>query len=122
MDEFFQQIAAAADHSLYFLALAGALMIPDICGALGSEDGIAHGHLYKAWAVRRSAVTASQAGICTWTVRYNTTSDAEIGVRISSRRIRRSRRKAAPRSLITLPLRGGDSRSGNRPGRAQADL
>ncbi len=49
MDEFFNQVAVAARHRLYFLALAGALMIPDLCGALDSPDGQATGTRYKAW-------------------------------------------------------------------------
>lgn len=43
------QIGWAADHGIYFLALAGALMIPDICGALEAPDGQATGSRYAAW-------------------------------------------------------------------------
>jgi len=49
MDELFRQIAWAAEDGLYFLALAGALVIPDICGALESPSGVAEGSAYKAW-------------------------------------------------------------------------
>jgi hypothetical protein len=49
MEELFGQIAIAAQNGLYWLALAGALVIPDMCGALDSEDAIAHGHQYIAW-------------------------------------------------------------------------
>ena len=34
---------------LYFLALHGALTLPDICGALESDTGTASGAKYKAW-------------------------------------------------------------------------
>src|SRR5438034_5632217 len=43
LEELFGQIAVAAQNGLYWLALAGALVIPDLCGALDSEDGIARG-------------------------------------------------------------------------------
>jgi hypothetical protein len=33
MDELLVQIAVAANNGLYFLALTGALVIPDLCGA-----------------------------------------------------------------------------------------
>jgi hypothetical protein len=49
MEELFRQIAWAADTGLYFLALTGALIIPDICGALEAADGRASGALYIAW-------------------------------------------------------------------------
>jgi len=48
-EEFFAQVAWAAQNGLYFLALAGALMIPDICGALGTPSGEATGAAYRAW-------------------------------------------------------------------------
>jgi hypothetical protein len=49
MREFFDQVAASADANLYFVALFGALSIPDICAALDSEDGRTDSIRYKAW-------------------------------------------------------------------------
>jgi len=49
VDEFFTQVGIAANNGLYFLALAGALTIPDICGALESDNGWATGAKYAAW-------------------------------------------------------------------------
>ncbi|HEX9520918.1 MAG TPA: hypothetical protein VF940_32645 [Streptosporangiaceae bacterium] len=49
MDEMIRQIRAAADAGLFYLALFGALTLPDICGALASSDGKATGSKYKAW-------------------------------------------------------------------------
>jgi hypothetical protein len=49
MDEMIRQIRAASAAGLYYLALFGALTLPDICGALASSDGKATGTKYKAW-------------------------------------------------------------------------
>lgn len=49
MDDFFDQVGRATDSGFHFLSLAGALMIPDICGALDSADGQATGSRYAAW-------------------------------------------------------------------------
>jgi hypothetical protein len=49
LDDLFAQIELAAQHNLYFLALAGALIIPDICGALDAPDGQASGQRYRDW-------------------------------------------------------------------------
>jgi len=49
MEEFIAQIRAASAAGLYYLALFGALAIPDIFGALGSENGKASGSKYKTW-------------------------------------------------------------------------
>lgn len=49
MEEFISQIRAASTAGLYYLALFGALAIPDIFGALGSENGKASGSKYKTW-------------------------------------------------------------------------
>jgi hypothetical protein len=49
MKEFISQIRAASAGGLYYLALFGALAIPDIFGALGSENGKASGPKYRAW-------------------------------------------------------------------------
>jgi len=49
MDEIVRQIRAASVAGLYYLAFFGALTLPDICGALASNDGKATGTKYKAW-------------------------------------------------------------------------
>lgn len=49
MDELFRQVVVGANAGVYFLALAGALMIPDICGALAAPDGRATGERYVDW-------------------------------------------------------------------------
>lgn len=49
MDEMIRQIRAASDVGLFYLALFGALTLPDICGALASSDGKATGPKYKSW-------------------------------------------------------------------------
>ena len=50
MEEMIRQIrAASAVADLYFLALFGALALPDICGALVSSDGRASKSKYTAW-------------------------------------------------------------------------
>jgi hypothetical protein len=49
MNEILRQIRAASATGLYFLALFCALTLPDICGALESENGQASGSKYKAW-------------------------------------------------------------------------
>lgn len=43
------QIERSLDQPFYFLSLFGALAVPDIAGALGSEDGLASGKKYAAW-------------------------------------------------------------------------
>lgn len=43
------QTRLATTSGLYFLALFGALAVPDIAGALGSDNGRATGSKYKAW-------------------------------------------------------------------------
>ena len=49
MNELIAQIRAASEIGLYYLALLGALVLPDICGALASEDGTATPAKYKDW-------------------------------------------------------------------------
>jgi hypothetical protein len=49
MDEMIRQIRAASAAGLFYLALFGALTLPDICGALASSDGKATGTKYKTW-------------------------------------------------------------------------
>lgn len=49
MKDFLEQIKAALDSNLYYLALSASLIVPDICGALESTDGLATGDKYKKW-------------------------------------------------------------------------
>ncbi|MGH9012507.1 MAG: hypothetical protein ACRDZ1_00975 [Acidimicrobiia bacterium] len=50
MNDFLDQVEAAAnDGRLYYIALLGALTVPDICGALEAKDGQATGDRFKAW-------------------------------------------------------------------------
>lgn len=49
MEELFAQIRAAANAELYYLALVGTLVLPDICGALDSDNGSASGAKYRTW-------------------------------------------------------------------------
>lgn len=49
MRDLLEQIERALDANLYFLALLGSLVIPDICGAIGSEDGTATREKYINW-------------------------------------------------------------------------
>jgi hypothetical protein len=49
VDELIQQIRLASHAGLHYLALFGALALPDICGALASDDGKATGPKYIAW-------------------------------------------------------------------------
>jgi hypothetical protein len=50
VDDYLGQVEAGADVGrLYYLALVGALVIPDMCGALESADGQATPLRYKAW-------------------------------------------------------------------------
>src|SRR3990167_10578362 len=49
MKDFLEQIEAALNSNLYYVALFTALSIPDICGALESSDGFATDEKYKKW-------------------------------------------------------------------------
>ena len=49
MAELIAQIRAAAAMGLHYLALMGALSLPDVCGALASANGKASGPKYKDW-------------------------------------------------------------------------
>jgi len=49
MKDVLDQIRAASNAGLYYVALFSALAIPDICGALESQDGTANGQRYRAW-------------------------------------------------------------------------
>jgi len=44
-----EQVESSLDSGLYYLSLFGALAIPDIAGALSSEDGEASGKKYAEW-------------------------------------------------------------------------
>jgi hypothetical protein len=47
--DFLTQIKRGLDSNLYFLVLFSVLAIPDICGAIASENGKATKDKYKAW-------------------------------------------------------------------------
>jgi hypothetical protein len=49
MDECFQQILSAAESDAFYLALFGALAVPDVCAGMEAEDGRATGERYRAW-------------------------------------------------------------------------
>jgi hypothetical protein len=49
MRDLLRQIETALDANLYYLALFGALTIPDICGAVDSDDGTANRSKYIQW-------------------------------------------------------------------------
>ena len=49
MNDFLLQIREGLNKNLYLLSLFSALAIPDICGAMSSENGEANAEKYKAW-------------------------------------------------------------------------
>jgi hypothetical protein len=49
MEMIFQEIDKALNAELYYLAIAMALTVPDICAALESPNGETSGPKYKAW-------------------------------------------------------------------------
>lgn len=49
MEELLRQIERGLQSNLYFLSIFAALSIPDICGALESNNGVAAGYKYKKW-------------------------------------------------------------------------
>jgi hypothetical protein len=49
MKELLDQIDAAKNSAVYYLALTGALTVPDIAGALAHESGKATGARYREW-------------------------------------------------------------------------
>lgn len=61
VDQLVAQVRAAANADLYYLALFGALTLPDICGALGSGNGRASGPKYKDWIQKNVPEQAGQA-------------------------------------------------------------
>jgi hypothetical protein len=63
MDEMIRQIRGAADAGLYYLALLGALTLPDICAGLAAENGKTTGPKYKAWLRQYVPVEAADADL-----------------------------------------------------------
>lgn len=55
------QVRTASEAGLYYLALFGALTLPDICGALDSENGQSSGSKYKDWVRKYVPEQASEA-------------------------------------------------------------
>jgi hypothetical protein len=49
MQDYFDQVRRAADANLYYVALAAALAIPDMCSAMETPDGKTTSALYRAW-------------------------------------------------------------------------
>lgn len=49
MYEILDQIEAALENKLYYVALFTTLMLPDICGAIDSKNGEATNRTYKKW-------------------------------------------------------------------------
>lgn len=49
MRDLLDDIDAALDAGLYFLALHATMSVPDICGALAAEDGQATGERFRRW-------------------------------------------------------------------------
>lgn len=49
MQDFFDQIRVSLNHNLYYLALFGSLAVPDICGAMSSQNGEASRNKYQEW-------------------------------------------------------------------------
>jgi hypothetical protein len=49
MRDFLEQVQGGLDCNLYYLALFAAVAIPDICGALDSDDGYATKAKYIGW-------------------------------------------------------------------------
>ncbi len=52
MDDILDQIRRASSAQLYYVALFTALALPDICGALESDDGHANKKRYIDWCDR----------------------------------------------------------------------
>lgn len=49
MEELIVELNRVAGAGFYSVALFTSLALPDICAAIESDDGVARGHLYKAW-------------------------------------------------------------------------
>lgn len=61
MEALIKQIRIASENGLFYLALYGALTLPDICGALESKNGRASGAKYKKWIRSNVAGQAEEA-------------------------------------------------------------
>jgi hypothetical protein len=61
MEEMIRQVRVASQSGLYYLALLGALGLPDICGAASSENGRASGAKYEDWLRRYVPEQAGEA-------------------------------------------------------------
>ena len=44
-----KKLKKSLNNKYYYVTIMACLAIPDICGAIGSEDGIANSNKYKAW-------------------------------------------------------------------------
>lgn len=49
MRDYLEQVTRGLDANLYYLSLAAALTIPDMCAGLESPDGLTNASKYKAW-------------------------------------------------------------------------
>ena len=49
MRELLDQVLRAADARLYYLALFGALAVPDVCASMESADGLTNASRYISW-------------------------------------------------------------------------
>ena len=64
MNDYLDQVEAGAGVAkLYYLALAGALVVPDMCGALESTDGQASSSKYKTWFDNHVAPLHNSGGV-----------------------------------------------------------
>ena len=61
MEELIRQIRVASAAGLHYLALYGVLALPDICGALSSDNGVATPSKYKDWIRANVPEQASEA-------------------------------------------------------------
>lgn len=55
MRDYLDQLEAANDANLYYIALAGALMVPDMAAAMDAEDGRTSAERYAAWFDQQAA-------------------------------------------------------------------
>jgi hypothetical protein len=63
VDELIRQIRQASAAGLHYVALFGALSLPDICGSLASDRGRATASTYKDWLKANVPEHAEQAEI-----------------------------------------------------------
>jgi hypothetical protein len=64
LDDYLKQVEAASAAGLYYLSLAGALMVPDMCAALGAQDGRTSRVKYTAWFDSYAATKFTAFGEC----------------------------------------------------------